>query len=648
MTKPEPLWQPEPAEREQTLLAGFQKRAREETGLALDSYKELHRWSINAPGEFWSLAWDFCGLRGSKGDTAYVAAPDPLEIQFFPNAQLNVVDSFLKNPDDRDAVVFHGEDGHRLVWSRARLKQEVTAIAAALRAEGISKGDHVVGYVPNMPQTVAAMLATAAIGAIWSSCAPESGPDVVVDRFGQIAPKIMFAADGYFFNGKQFNTRHTIAEVAARIPSIRKTIVWGYAQAAENLPQGMVNYNSFLKNDVTELQCEPMGFRDPLYIMFSSGTTGKPKCIEHSGGGTLLRLLTEHQLHSDIRAGDRILYYTTCNWMMWNWLIAALASEATIILFDGSPMYPNISRLFDIVDTEKATHLGVSAKFIDASLKRANQPVKTHALPKLRVVLSTGSPLSPDGFEHVYSDWKSDVQLASICGGTDILGAFVGGCPTRPVYRGEIQCATLGLDIATLNEEGQQITHTAGELVCRNAHPSMPTRFLNDPNHTRYKASYFETYPNIWRQGDFTIQTEHDGFVVLGRSDATLNPGGVRIGTAEIYRQLDKIEHVLDAVVVGQSFDNDVRVVLFVTTPEHVELDDTLIMQIKSQIRKNASPRHVPAKIIKVAEIPHTKSGKVAELAVRDIVNGQPLRNSSGLANPQSLKLFENHPDLAH
>ncbi|WP_275423069.1 acetoacetate--CoA ligase [Leisingera sp. MMG026] len=646
MTTAPLLWQPDLSARRKPLMCDFTTQAAKTAGRALDTFADLHAWSVARPQEFWPLAWDFCGLEGDKGAVPLLPDADPMQVRFFPEARLNIADTFLKNADGREAIVFIGEDGRRMAWTRAGLKREVEQLAAALRAAGITAGDHVAGYVPNMPQSVAAMLATASLGAVWSSCAPESGPDVVVDRLGQIAPKLMFAADGYFYNGKTFETRDAITEVASRVPSIEQIVVWSYAGGAEDLPEGMMAYEAFKQPDAPALDCRVMGFRDPLYVMFSSGTTGKPKCIEHSGGGTLLRMLVEQQLHCDLRPGDRMFYYTTCNWMMWNWQVAALASEASIVLFDGNPAHPGIKRLFDVVEAEKVTHFGISAKYIDASLKRRNRPADSHDLAALRVVLSTGSPLSPEGFAHVYADWKADVQLASICGGTDILGCFIGGCPVLPVHQGEIQAPMLGLDAATLNDQGEVVEGVAGELVCRNAHPSMPTRFLNDPCNARYRASYYETYPDIWRQGDFTIRTGHGGFVVLGRSDATLNPGGVRIGTAEIYRQLDKINEVADAVVVGQSFDNDVRVVLFVQTAGGAELDDALTTRVKTEIRKNASPRHVPVKIIAVSDIPRTKSGKTAELAVRDVVNKHPVRNLSGLANPQALALFADHPEL--
>ncbi len=633
MSHATPLWQPKPAD---TLIERFMAA----TGQAPADYAALHAWSVSHTADFWRLAWDFCGLQGEQGAEAYIDNADPLRAQFFPEARLNVVETFLKNADERPAISFIGENGARMKWTRAELKREVEQLAAGLKAEGIVAGDRVAGYVPNMPQTVAAMLATASLGAVWSSCAPESGPDVVVDRFDQTEPKLMFTVDHYYYGGKRFETADSVAEIVARLPSLKKVVTWSFSG------EGQSSYEDFKVADAGALECVPMGFRDPLYVMFSSGTTGKPKCIEHSGGGTLLRMMVEHQLHCDIKPGDRVFYYTTCNWMMWNWLVGVLASEAEIVLYDGNPAFPDIDRLFALAESERFTHLGVSAKYIDGVQKQNHKP-STHDLSDLRVVLSTGSPLSPEGFTHVYADWKPDVQLASICGGTDILGVFVGGCPILPVYQGEIACAALGLDVTTLGEDGQPVSGEPGELVCRNAHPSMPTRFLNDPEDARYRAAYYGTYPDIWVQGDFALRTEHGGFIVLGRSDATLNPGGIRIGTAEIYRQLTDIDEILDSVVVGQSYNNDTRVLLFVMLAEGAVLDGALEKRIKISIRKNASPRHVPAKIIAVADIPRTMSGKTAELAVRDVVNAQPVRNLTGLANPEALKLFENLPELA-
>ncbi len=646
MSHPSPLWTPTLDQIEATRLTAFMQHVSQVTGQTIATYAALHTWSVEHPDQFWPLAWDFCGLLGEKGEGVLVRNYDPIQAEFFPNASLNVAETFLKNADDRTAIIFVGENGEREEWTRAQLYTEVAQLSSAMRAKGIQKGDRVVGFVANMPQTVAGMLAAASLGAVWSSCSPESGPDVVVDRFGQIDPKMIFATDGYFYNGKSFDTRPSLRAILDRVPSIETTIMWPYATKDQALPEWAVSYDDFKDDTASSVIYEPMGFNDPLYVMFSSGTTGKPKCIEHTGGGAILRQMIEQQMHSDIHAGDRMLYFTTCNWMMWNWQVTALASEATIVVYDGNPMYPNMDRLFDIVQDEKITHFGTSAKYIETLLKHGSTPKETHDLDTVRVIMSTGSPLSPEGFRYVYSDWKQDVQLASICGGTDILGLFIGGCPILPVYEGQITCAALGLDVATLDDTGATVTGTAGELVCKNAHPSMPTRFVGDEGHARYRASYFDKYPNIWRQGDFTIHTEQGGYVVLGRSDATLNPGGVRIGTAEIYRQLDKINEIADAVVVGQNFDNDVRVVLFVTLAEGHALDDALIKRIRSDIRTNASPRHMPAKIVEVPEVPRTKSGKIAELAVRDVVNAQPVRNLSGLANPQALDHFKDRPEL--
>ncbi|MEM7193942.1 MAG: acetoacetate--CoA ligase [Pseudomonadota bacterium] len=646
MNEPTALWTPEDASAGDTLMHDFARLAEQTTGQTFPQYADLHRWSVEQPGKFWSLAWSFCGLQGKPGDVDYVGDQSIRNCRFFPEARLNVVDSFLKNADDREAIVFIGEDGRRSVCTRAELKVEVAELAEAIRRQGIEKDDHVVGFVPNMPQTVAAMLATVSLGAVWSSCAPESGVDVVVDRFGQLDPKLMFAADGYHYAGKTFDTLPTVQAVCERIPSIEKVVVWPYAHDAGNLSDRTVAYDAFRISDAPELDAESVGFSHPMYVMFSSGTTGKPKCIEHSGGGTLLRLMVEQQIHSDVRPGDRLLYYSTCNWMMWNWQVAALASEATIVIYDGNPMFPDVSRLFQIAESERLNQLGVSAKFIDAVAKAGYRPAEHHDLSNLRTVFSTGSPLSPDGFHHVYDDWASDIYLASICGGTDILGAFIGGCPTLPVYPGEITCALLGMDVSVFNSDGDEIADSPGELVCRNAHPSMPTRFLGDEDGQRYHSAYFDKFDNVWCQGDFTIRTGRNSFVVLGRSDATLNPGGVRIGTAEIYRQLDRIDAVTDSVVVGQQFDSDTRVVLFVVLADDQNLDDDLVKRIKIDIRKNASPRHVPAKIIAVPDVPRTKSGKIAELAVRDVVNQQPVRNISGLANPDALDHFKNQPEL--
>lgn len=612
-------------------------------GRSFASFPDLHRWSVEEPEAFWSLVWDFCGLVGERGVPALRRSADPLDWRFFPGARLNVVETLLKNADGRAALVCISENGTRSILNRAELKAEVARLAAALRSTGVGRGDHVVGLLPNGAHAVIAMLATAWLGAVWSSCSPEFGADVVVDRFGQIAPKILFGVTGYDYGGKRFDVAPALAGIAGRLPSLTDVVVVDGAE----VPEGMVAYAAFAARAGDAVAPEPLGFADPLFVLFSSGTTGKPKCIEHAGGGALLRQMVEHQLHADVRPGDRMFYYSTTSWMMWNWLVAGLASEATLLLYDGNPMHPGTERLFDLCEAEGITHFGVSAKYIDACAKAGIRPAASHDLSALRVVWSTGSPLSAAGCEHVHADWKADVQLSSICGGTDILGTFISGVPTLPVRAGEIPGPTLGLDAAVVDEAGREIFDVPGELVCRQPHPSMPTRFIGDPEKLQYRAAYYDRFLTFWRQGDFAIRRRTGGFEVLGRSDATLNPGGVRIGTAEIYRQIEAIPGIADAVVIGQQHDNDVRVILFVVPAAGVRLDDTLRAEIRARIRRYASPRHVPAMILDAPEIPRTRSGKIAELAVRDVVNNQPVRDLGGLVNPAALEPFRNRPELA-
>lgn len=638
------LWQADTKRIAEAAITRFTRRAEAAyPGRRFQSFPALHRWSVEHPEEFWPLAWEFCGLVGQRTGSPVQRAADPLDWRFFPEARLNVVETLLKNADGRTALVCIAENGRRSVLTRAELKAEVARLAAALISSGVRPGDHVAGFLPNTATSVICMLATAWVGAVWSSCSPEFGADVVVDRFGQIAPKVLFGVAGYDYGGKRFDVAPALAEIADRLPTLIDAIVVDSAE----VPKGMVAYAEFTARAGDAVAPAQLGFADPLYVLFSSGTTGKPKCIEHAGGGALLRQMVEHQLHADLRPGDTMFYYSTTSWMMWNWLVAGLASEATLVLYDGNPMHPGPERLFDLCEAEGITHFGVSAKYIDACAKVGLRPVSSHDLTALRVVWSTGSPLSASGCEYVYADWKADVQLSSICGGTDILGAFISGAPTLPVHAGEIPGPTLGLDAVVVDEAGCEIFDAPGELVCRQPHPSMPTRFTGDPDKTRYRASYFDRFPTFWRQGDFAIRRQTGGFEVLGRSDATLNPGGVRIGTAEIYRQIEAIPAVADAVVVGQQHDNDVRVVLFVVPAAGVRLDDTLLAEIRARIRRHASPRHVPAMILDVPEIPRTRSGKIAELAVRDVVNNQPVRDLGGLVNPAALEPFRNRPELA-
>lgn len=632
-----------------TPTAGDSRMARFMAAQGHANYDQLHRWSVAEPAAFWSAVWDEVGLLGHKGDVAFRPHADIRVCDFFPEARLNMAETMLKNADARPALVFIGEDGRREEWSRAQLRDLVSQIAAALRALGVGKGDRVAGFVPNMPQTLAAMLAAASLGAIWSSCSPDFGVAGVEDRFGQIEPKVLFAAAGYFYGGKVIDSRPVLAEIVARLPSVQRVVVWDYAVPASDLTaiHGSMRLDDFIADHPAgNITFEPMRFRDPLYILFSSGTTGKPKCIVHSGGGVLLQHMKEQQLHCGIGAGTRFFYFTTCGWMMWNWLASGLASEATLILFDGNPAWPSVARLADLIDSERIEVFGTSAKFLDSCAKAGLKPRQSHKLSSLRTVLSTGSPLLPETFEYVYRDWKADIHLASISGGTDICGCFIGGVPTLAVRKGEIQAPMLGMDVAVLDDNGARLQGQPGELCCMNSHPSMPVGFWGDSDGSKYHAAYFDVYPNVWRHGDYVTRNASGGYVVAGRSDATLNPGGVRIGTAEIYRQVERVPEVLEALVIGQDWQGDVRVVLFVRLRPGVVLDEALITRLKREIRDNASPRHVPAKVLAVADLPRTKSGKITELAVRDIVHGRPVKNVTALANPEALELFRNLPEL--
>jgi len=645
------LWKPSEDRVRGTLLSHFLHRAEHRHGLDLSSYDAAWEWSVKQPDQFWRLVWDFCGVL-SEGDAgpALESGGELIDAAFFPEAELNFARNLLRRRGSGAAIVFHAESGERRELSWDDLHDNVARTSRALKKMGVGKGDRVAGFMPNMPETVIAMLATTALGAVWSSCSPDFGVQGVLDRFGQIEPKVLFCADGYSYNGKTFDSLSVVGELVALIPSVSKVIVAPYTAATPDLSalgDKGISYPDMLKSQSRgRIDYEPVGFNDPLCILFSSGTTGAPKCIVHRAGGVLLQHLKEHQLQCDVHPGDRVFYFTTCGWMMWNWLVSALASEATIILFDGSPFYPDGNRLATIAQRERVTHFGTSAKYLDACAKAGVQPAKTHDLKHLRTILSTGSPLSPDGFDYVYRDWKADFCLSSIAGGTDIVGCFVGGNPIGPVYRGECQKRHLGMDVQAFDEDGVAVQDQPGELVCRSPHPSMPWGFWNDPERKRYRAAYFGSYDNVWRHGDLIAVKDSGGVVFYGRSDATLNPGGVRIGTAEIYRQVERIPEVLEAVVVGQTWDDDVRVVLFVKLRENVSLDDALIQRIKSEIRTNATPRHVPAKVLAVSDIPRTKSGKIVELAVRDVIHGRAVRNRHALANPEALDLYKDLAEL--
>jgi acetoacetyl-CoA synthetase len=565
---------------------------------------------------------------------------------WFPQARLNYAENQLRRRDDSDALVFWGEDQVKRRLSNKELHAQVSRFAQALQAAGVVKGDRVAGYLPNMPEAIIAMLATASLGAIWSSASPDFGVQGVLDRFGQIEPKVLVCVDGYWYNGKPVDCLAKNAEVAGQMPSLVRTVVVSYLSDAPDISaiKNGVRWGDFLAPfNCAEIVFAPLAFDHPLFIMFSSGTTGVPKCIVHCHGGALLQHLKEHQLHGDVKPGDRVFYFTTCGWMMWNWLVSGLASQATLLLYDGSPFADHGKVLFDYADAEGMTHFGTSAKFIDAAAKMGLKPRETHRLAELRAIFSTGSPLAPESFDYVYRDIKADVLLASISGGTDILSCFALGCPTLPVYRGELQCRGLGMAVNVYDDEGQPIPAgkgERGELVCTAPFPAMPTGFWNDADGSKYRAAYFENFDNIWCHGDFVELTAHEGMIIYGRSDAVLNPGGVRIGTAEIYRQVEQLEEVVESLVIGQDWEHDVRVVLFVKLRDGVTLDAALVARIKQQIRQNTTPRHVPAKVLQVADIPRTKSGKIVEIAVRNIVHHRDVKNIEALANPEALQHF--------
>ncbi|WP_394801949.1 acetoacetate--CoA ligase [Rhizobium halophilum] len=620
----------------------------ERYGSPISGYNQFHQWSISQPEQFWSELWSFCNVRGDPGDQVLINGDDMLAARFFPQATLNFAENLLSRRGAGDAIVFRGEDKARDRWSWDRLRSDVSKLQQALRACGVGRGDRVAAMMPNMPETVALMLAAASLGAVWSSCSPDFGEQGVLDRFGQIDPKLFISCDGYWYNGKVQDVSEKVRGVSAALGV--PVLVVPYAGGAESLAATLADgrtYGSFISGfEEKDLEFVPLPFDHPLYILFSSGTTGVPKCIVHSAGGTLLQHLKEHRLHCSVSAGDRLFYFTTCGWMMWNWLVSGLAVGATLCLFDGSPFAPDGTVLFEYAQDEQFTIFGTSAKYIDAVRKSGLRPKESHDLSALRLMTSTGSPLSPEGFSFVYEGIKGDVQLASISGGTDIVSCFVLGNPLEPVWKGEIQGPGLGLAVDIWDDDGNPVRGEKGELVCTKPFPSMPIMFWNDSDGSRYRAAYFERFDNVWCHGDFAEWTDHGGIIIHGRSDTTLNPGGVRIGTAEIYNQVERLPEIAEALCIGQDWDGDVRVILFVRlAPEHV-LDDELIKKVKTHIRMGASPRHVPAKIIAVQDIPRTKSGKIVELAVRDVVHGRPVKNKEALANPQALELFEDLAEL--
>ena len=645
----EPLWTPTPEQIETAKITELRRAVNAQWQVDLPDSTALWRFSVDEREKFWRTIIDFCDLKaGTWGEKDSVDADKLPGAKWFPDARFNFAENLLKRRDDGEALVFWGEDKVRRRMTFAELYDAVSQLAQALHAEGVEPGDRVAGYLPNIPEAIIAMLAATSLGATWSSCSPDFGLQGVLDRFGQIEPKVLIASDGYFYNGKTHDIREKTADLVSRVPSIQRVVIVHYVWTEPDISsiRDAVELSDFVGNFTpTDIQFKQMPFNHPLYILYSSGTTGQPKCIVHEAGGMLLKHAVEQVAQFSIRPDSRVFWFTTLGWMMWNWLASNLAWGATILLYDGSPFYPDGNVLWDFAAQEGMTLFGTSAKYIDACNKARLKPIETHDLSALRSIGSTGSTLVPEGFDYVYTSIKSDVHLASMSGGTDIGGCFCGGDETLPVWRGEIQAAILGMSTDVFDDEGNPVIGVKGELVCTKAFPAVPS-FLNDVDGERIHDAYFARFPNVWTHGDFMERTEHNGFIIYGRSDATLNPGGVRIGTAEIYRQVEKLDEVLEGIVIGQEWDNDVRVVLFVVLREGLNLDDALTDRIKKQVRANCTPRHVPARVVQVPDIPRTKSGKITELAVRDVVHGRAIKNAEALANPEALANFKDRPEL--
>ncbi|WP_339463087.1 acetoacetate--CoA ligase [Pseudomonas sp. EA_105y_Pfl2_R69] len=647
----QPLWTPSPARIAATRMDAFRRFVNQRHSLQLSDYPSLHAWSVAQREAFWRAIVEFFEVRFSQHpERALDEASAMPSAHWFPGARLNFAEHLLRRRDNRPALVAIGEDGSREQLSYAELAAHVAGLQNSLRGAGVGTGDRVAAFMPNTWQTLVGMLAASSLGATWSSCSPDFGTQGVIDRFGQIEPKVLIAAAGFRYAGKNLDLSSKLNEILERLPSLEQLIVVPYANPQAKAADFHSAAKIALWQDFYQAGGEPeftqVPFDHPLYILYSSGTTGIPKCIVHGTGGVLLQHVKELGLHTDLTAEDCLFYYSTCGWMMWNWLVSGLALGATLVLFDGSPFHPDAERLIDLIDAENISIFGTSAKYLAALEKAGARPGSTHELAKLKAILSTGSPLAHESFDYVYREFKADICLSSISGGTDIVSCFALGNPLLPVWRGELQCKGLGMDVQVWNDAGQPVIGEKGELVCTKHFPSMPVGFWNDPQGEKFKAAYFETFPGVWAHGDYAEETAHGGLVIHGRSDAVLNPGGVRIGTAEIYRQVEKVEGVLESIAIAQEWNNDVRVVLFVRLREGVSLTDELQERIRQVIESNTSTRHVPAKIIAVADIPRTISGKIVELAVRNVVHGQPVKNTDALANPQALELYRDLPEL--
>jgi len=642
--RPEPLWRPTQQRIANANITNFIRIINDQQGLVIDSFEALHQWSIENKAAFWSAIWDYCGVIGAKGSRILIDGSDMERATWFPDATLNFAKNLMRRQDESIAIYFRAEDQVEYQLSWQSLWQQTAALAAWLEAEGLEPGDRVAGYLPNLPEAVVAMLATTALGAVWTSTSPDFGIDSVVDRFGQTQPRFLITTSGYLYSGKWHALNEKVTAICSGVKSIEQVVQIPFAPF-EPLPNA-ATWLTIVAQRVDRINFVPRSFNDPLYILYSSGTTGKPKCITHKVGGTLIQHMKEHQLHCNLKPNDTFFYFTTLGWMMWNWLVSGLASETTLALYEGSPFYPNGDILWQYADAVDIAFFGTSAKYLDGLKNNQIHPIDRFELPHLQSIASTGSVLAPESFDFVYQYIKHDVCLSSISGGTDIVSCFMLGCPISPVNRGEIQCRGLGMAVEVFDEAGQSVIHDKGELVCTQTFPSQPIYFWGDTGGDKYHDAYFARFDNVWHHGDYVSLNDNGGMVVYGRSDATLNPGGVRIGTAEIYRHVEGLDEILESIVIGQDWDNDIRIVLFVVLRAGLQLDEQLTRKIKATVRTQCTPRHVPAKIIQVSDIPRTKSGKIVELAVRDLIHGRPIKNLDSLANPEALDQYRNLESL--